>query len=545
MSFSKSLDLEFAFKRVWSDKRDDAWPDVVGYHDFRAEREAGLASLEGALGDPRLYKADLAPCLNVPKKGFTLRPAITPSLRDRIVYQAVADLLAPHFSSEAGVYSNRLAGRDSERMFQQGVELWTAFQGKVEELCQQHPWVVETDITAFYDHISHDLLFDRLREVFRDQVDLELLSACSALLGRLLPKWVTSHGLRKLAIPQVNDASSFFANVFLDELDKWLIAHKYTYVRYVDDIRLFADSESQARSALAEVIVKMRAMGLYVASAKTRIRCSQEVSSELSTERATVDQFEFAFKTRKRSEVESIVSGIEDLFFRLLANKDAFDDRLFRYCVNRMKRLKAWALGPSSFHAKACSEIIRRLWDMPYSTDVLVDYLSMFPDSEEIQRGVLEFLAGSYSIYPWQQMLLLELLIRANLSGATRACANQLACELASEGRNPACRAKALILRGKIGSYADRRDIRDLYYGSANVTVKRAIIVGIQELDKGVRDNFFANSVVDSDDYTRSTIRYVQQLSWPTYHHYEPPSFPDIIDDDSDDLYDLGSDYYA
>ena len=239
MSFDDHLDLDRAFERIWRDKRDDAWPDIVGYRDYRRRFRQSKEQLEALLREPAKYQAQYAPCIDLPKKGFTLRPGVVPCIQDRIVYQALADVFAPYFQPEPTVYSNRLADPRSKTMFQPGVRLWKAFQDEIEGLCGQHRFVVETDITAYFDHIYHRLLYDRLQELFRDRSDGAVLKESKALLKRLLGRWKGTT-LKGFGIPQINDASSFWGNLYLDEIDKWLKAHGYTSLRYVDDLRIFA-----------------------------------------------------------------------------------------------------------------------------------------------------------------------------------------------------------------------------------------------------------------------------------------------------------------
>ena len=173
---SETLDLKKAFQRVQKDKRDDVWPDIVGYRDFRHELDDNLAHLQARITDPGIYQASLPLGIDLPKRGFTLRPGTMPLLEDRLLYQAVADLLAPHFEAEPCVFSNRLSKDSNSRyMFLPGVKLWLQFQSKVEELCHKYPYVVETDITAYFDHINHGLLLQRISDLFRDHIDTQAL----------------------------------------------------------------------------------------------------------------------------------------------------------------------------------------------------------------------------------------------------------------------------------------------------------------------------------------------------------------------------------
>lgn len=536
------LDLDQAFRHLWHDKRDDAWPDVVGYRDFEQHLAESKLLLEQALATPASYEAGACTCLDMPKKGFTLRPGLTPCIEDRLVYQAVADLYAPHFQPEETVYSHILTRQHSRPMFKPGVRLWKLFQDKVEEYCSQYEFVVETDIAAYFDHVYHRLLLDRIEGIFRTSMDRKARNVGKQLLRRLFGKW-TGPVLKEFGIPQMNDASSFFGNVYLDELDKWASAHGYVCLRYVDDIRLFAPNEGAARRALADVVVKLRQMGLYVASAKTRIRPSNETASELSQRRSVTSELETAFDSTLRSNVESVAPKVQELFVDLLADGDAVDDRLFRYCVNRLRRLKAWGIGDQQFYEDAAMRVVAELQHAPHSTDTFVDFLSAFPDHEPMQAAVLDFLEGPYNVYPWQQMHLLELLLRCDIAENLLGRVNQLACAVSTPQHHAACRSKAIMLRGKNGTYADRRDIRDHYRDEPHQCVRRAVVVGAQELQPGVRNNFY-RSIEPDGPAISSIVGYVRSLPKPTYHYYNPPRFPDLIDDDSDDYADLGSDYF-
>src|SRR5574341_336866 len=271
MSLEETLDLSKAYRRVQHDKNDDTWPDIVGYRDYGRELDENLENLRTRLTRPASYEVSLPLGIDLPKRGFTLRPGLVPMIDDRLIYQAVADFLSPHFTAEPCVYSNRLnPDYTSSRMFVPGVELWLKFQANIERHCIEYTYVVETVLTAYFDHISHDLLLHRLDDLFSDRLDNITLREIKQILQRLWKRW--SKVGHRFGIPQVNEASSFFANLYLDELDKWMLRHGYIFLRYVDDMRIFVRDEPSARKALAELIIQLRDMGLYVGSTKTTIK---------------------------------------------------------------------------------------------------------------------------------------------------------------------------------------------------------------------------------------------------------------------------------
>lgn len=506
--------------------------------------DENLQILQNKISDWGQYQTGLPLCIDLPKRGFTLRPGIVPLVDDRITYPAIADLFAQHFTPEPFVYSNRVAGNDAGQMFILGVELWVAFQNKVEEYCNQYPYIVETDVTAYFDHISHRLMLSKITDLFGNVISHTDLVSIKVILNRMWGQWNIGF-IKNFGIPQINDASSFMANLYLDELDKWLLSRKVLYLRYVDDIRIFAESEPQARKTLAELIVKMREMGLYVSSGKTKIRKSTDVLSELTIGRDQVDDIESDIDSAIPERMNSAAQKLKEFFLRLVSEPHEFNDRLFRFCVNRFKRLYVTGLGMDT-HDRVVQEVVQRLDTLPESTDVFVDYLSLFVDNEFIQTSTLNFLESPYNIYPWQEMLLVELLIRLHLSGDNRLRAIQYANSVIGSNKHSACKAKAYLLIGKNGSYAERRDIRSHYYQEDRETLKKSIIVAIQEMKSDERDIFF-KSISNESRNIGQLVNYVQTLPKPTYDYYNPPSAYDVIppDYDSDDLFDLGSEYFV
>ena len=538
------LDLKKAFQRIESDKHDDAMPDVVGYRDYKKSLDENLDLLKQKLASPDQYVCARASMIDIPKSNFTLRPGVVPHIEDRIVYQAIVDLLAPHFQQEAFVLSNRLAGNDSNRMFVPGVELWLQFQDRTRFLCTQFSHVVQTDLTAYFDHISHQLLANRITDLFSNKVDKKILDDVKKILEKkLLFRW--KQGVANYGIPQINDASSFLGNIYMDELDKWFVARGYVALRYVDDIRIFTKSEAEARSALAELIIKLREMGLYVNSGKTRIKTVQKVLEETNRGAGVMAEIEGGIESRNPQMIEGAAQLLQEFFLELVGDPSIYDDRLFRFCINRFKRLKVTGLC-DGINNRIVDEVLCRLVTMPDSTGIFVDFLSLFPMDEYLQKFVLDFLEGPYNIYPWQEMQLLELLIRSNISPALAVRVQQFACSIILRNSHPVSRAKAIILRGKNGSYADRRDLRSFYQQEMSGYTRRSIIVAIQEMQRGERDNFYKSIYQDSRD-TANIVGYIQALPEPKYFYFSPPTPYDVDfpDPDSDDIYDLGSEFFS
>lgn len=537
MSLNDFLDLEKAFKRVQQDKRDDSWPDIANYKDYEIALQEKLKHLQSQIVSPNSYRANSPSHIDIPKKGFTLRPVDIPMIDDRIIYQAIADNLSPYFQPETCVYSNILSpAANSTRMFIPGVDLWLKFQKEVERLCGLFPYVVETDIATYFEYIDHHRLLHRIQDLFENKVDKEILNANKVLLQRLWQKW--SRG-KKFGIPQVNDASSFFANIFLDELDKWMLRRGFVFMRYVDDMRIFANDEPSARYALSELVTQLREIDLHVGSGKTFIRKTSVVLTELRNNTDRMALIDANIKSRITPRLEQAATMLEDFVSELISDTNKFNDRHFRFCVNRFKQLKVNEIA-LNIHDNIANLVLERLTTMPYETGTFVDYLSYFPDNENVQRSVIEFLESAYNIYPWQEMVLLELLIRLEILPDYMDRALHIVRSIAKNSqKHPACRGKAFLFWGKNGDYADRREIRGRYFDESRDDVKRAILLAIQEMQVGEKKNFL-DSIINDSDSIRLTAHYIQVLNNPTYHYYNPQKGFDLVENwESNDLDDL------
>ncbi len=89
MPLDEVLDLPRAYRRVQEDKNDDTWPDIVGYRDYGRTLDENLQNLREHLKRPASYEASLPLGIDLPKRGFTLRPGLVPLIDDRLVYQAL------------------------------------------------------------------------------------------------------------------------------------------------------------------------------------------------------------------------------------------------------------------------------------------------------------------------------------------------------------------------------------------------------------------------------------------------------------------------
>src|SRR3546814_7193817 len=135
------------------------------------------------------------------------------------------------------------------------------------------------DLSNFFENIAREQIVAGLEKVIPkiEATGPEKLQIRNAIatLDRLLAQWTFSgsHGL-----PQNRDASSFLSNMLLSRVDRAMAGKGYDYYRYVDDIRVIADTEIHARRALQDIIRLLRTVGLNINANR-----SEEHTSELQS----------------------------------------------------------------------------------------------------------------------------------------------------------------------------------------------------------------------------------------------------------------------
>lgn len=174
----------------------------------------------------------------IPKPDGSKRPLGIPTVLDRVIQQAVAQVLGPLFEAEFSEHSHGYRpGRSAHQAVAMMEEGWK--EGR------RH--AVECDLKSFFDTVNHDRLMNALRRKVR----------CRQTLG-LLRRYLTAgvempDGTREATpqgVPQGGPLSPLLANIVLDPLDKELEARGHKFARYADDFIVMVRSAKAAGRVL-------------------------------------------------------------------------------------------------------------------------------------------------------------------------------------------------------------------------------------------------------------------------------------------------------
>ncbi|WP_434150061.1 group II intron reverse transcriptase/maturase [Methylocaldum gracile subsp. desertum] len=168
--------------------------------------------------------------VSIPKPGGDERMLGIPIVVDRVIQQAIAQVLMPIFDPGFSESSFGFRpGRSAHGALRQ-------VQGHIQAGCRI---ACDLDLAKFFDHVQHDVLLAR---VARKLGDKRLL----ALIGRYLRAGVLvgeSIQATELGTPQGGPLSPLLANILLDDLDKELERRGHRFVRYADDLLILVKSQ--------------------------------------------------------------------------------------------------------------------------------------------------------------------------------------------------------------------------------------------------------------------------------------------------------------
>jgi RNA-directed DNA polymerase len=235
---ASSANLNQAYKRV---KANRGAPGVDGMtvDDLRLWIARNKDTLLTALLDGS-YQPQPVRGVEIPKPGGGKRQLGIPTVADRLVQQAILQvlepLLDPNFSA-------------SSFGFRPGRGTHAALLRAQEYVADGREVVVDLDLEKFFDRVNHDVLMSRLARRIGDKRLLRIIR-------RFLAAGMMQHGLstvRHEGTPQGGPLSPLLSNLLLDDLDKELERRGHRFCRYADDCNIYVRSQAAGERVMASV----------------------------------------------------------------------------------------------------------------------------------------------------------------------------------------------------------------------------------------------------------------------------------------------------
>ena len=179
--------------------------------------------------------------VEIPKpNGNGMRPLGIPTVLDRMIQQAILQVLTPIFDPH---FSNSSYGFRPGRCCQDAVKVAQGYVGS------GYRFVVDLDLEKFFDRVNHDVLMARVARRVKDKRLLRLLR-------RYLESGVMVGGViqgREEGTPQGGPLSPLLSNILLDDLDKELERRGHHFCRYADDCNIYARSKAAGERVMESI----------------------------------------------------------------------------------------------------------------------------------------------------------------------------------------------------------------------------------------------------------------------------------------------------
>ncbi|MBC7685624.1 MAG: group II intron reverse transcriptase/maturase [Bdellovibrionales bacterium] len=227
-----------AYERVMRNKG-AAGVDGLTVFEFKAWLQQHWPSVKAALlaGD---YMPTAIRKVEIPKPNGGVRTLGIPTVLDRLIQQALLQVLQPEFEPE---FSEHSYG------FRPGRNAWQAVQRAQGYIREGRRWVVDLDLEKFFDRVNHDILMSRIARKVKDERVLKLVR-------RYLEAGMMSDGIvsaRTEGTPQGGPLSPLLSNILLTDLDRELERRGHRFCRYADDCNIYVRSEMAGQHAMAAI----------------------------------------------------------------------------------------------------------------------------------------------------------------------------------------------------------------------------------------------------------------------------------------------------
>jgi group II intron reverse transcriptase/maturase len=227
-----------AFKRVRSNKGSGGIDEmeVESLRDYLVNNKDKLIQsiLDGS------YRPNPVRRVEIPKEKGKKRALGIPTVVDRVIQQAIAQILSP-------IYEKQFS--PSSYGFRPGRNAHQALNKCRDHITDGYKYAVDMDLEKFFDTVNHSKLMEVVSRTVKDGRVISLIHKYLNAGVVIQNKFEET----RLGVPQGGPLSPLLSNIMLNELDKELEKREHRFVRYADDLVIFCKSKRSADRTLANI----------------------------------------------------------------------------------------------------------------------------------------------------------------------------------------------------------------------------------------------------------------------------------------------------
>lgn len=430
-----------------------------------------------------VFNFNLPQLIDVPKASGLTRPGAILLPKDRLLYQALSDNMIDEVEKNLDrehVFSN-IPSNDND-MFLPLSDCYKSFENKIQEKCSLYQYCLRTDVASFFETIYQHFLVSQLHST-------NIQKGYIYILDKAILAWREnkSYGILQGMYP-----SDLLGNYYLSQIDYYLKIKNIDFVRFVDDIYIFSNSQYDLRKIIINICGVLRQQGLFLNENKTLFAESKIICDQLlefdrlffdinnmftmlcSEEKRIIYMLGYGFQIDW--EIDEVDSGVEtidgfriDVVEELYKNKDTAKyqrDAIIKFCLPLLTKFK------SELPLISIKDDIPKF---PHLVKYFAQYLATIERNDISITQILEkILLQNNFIFEYQQMWLFAVLLyRKEVSTEIlKLCANYFLNKQVHDSIRAIC---AIILSSK-GSGHDKKLLRDEYNNEPSIFVKSAIL---------------------------------------------------------------------
>ncbi|MHB8277514.1 MAG: RNA-directed DNA polymerase [Candidatus Humimicrobiaceae bacterium] len=492
MSWIEKLNLEESLKEIISDERQgkDFCLDPLRFQDLTLKhvKKVIIEDIKKILCEGK-YVAEGLINIDIPKSNYILRPASRPLIKDWIIYNAIVNFIIskiykkiPKNSYSFNRFKNKFGKKKSQK---KKTDYWLDFENDSIELTKNNEYLLVTDITSYFEHISLSVLKERLKLLSNDK---DYNGAVNFLVDNILKKWTENNKIPYFGLPQGPTTSTTLADVYLYSVDKEMNENNIKFLRYMDDIRLYAKNISDLKRYIKILVISLRKLKLNLNAKKTIIYSlndHKKLEEVFDPNRDLLNIIDGIFKKKSKEEIEKIIPSLFSLYGKYYENSQ-FSERYLKFFIAKIIDLMKFKIISKS----KVMDLVKDFLDLFNEKHHLSDKFSWFfvasgkyskEISNFIQKKLINFICDQkINIYEWQEMWALDTIRQLGKIGKTglkkiqkKYCSN-----------NKMCYSQFVLIAGQYGSSDEREDIlnQEKYENNSY----RARLLSVQELNKDI-----------------------------------------------------------